>query len=120
MNVFIWIVASVLAALFFLAGLTKATQPKAKLAEKMPWVEDFSDGTVKFIGVVEILGALGLILPAATGIAPILTVLAAIGLAITMLLAAVVHFRRDEKQMIVPNVVLLAMAATVAVGAQAL
>lgn len=86
----------------------------------MPWVEDFSDGTVKFIGVVEILGALGLILPAATGIAPILTVLAAIGLAITMLLAAVVHFRRGEKQKTVPSVVLLALAATVAVGAQAL
>ncbi|WP_208544173.1 DoxX family protein [Nocardioides seonyuensis] len=67
-----------------------------------------------------ILGALGLILPAATGTAPVLAVLAAIGLAITMLLAAVVHFRRGEKQKIVPNVVLLALAATVAVGAQAL
>jgi hypothetical protein len=51
----------------------KSTQPKAKLKARLPWVEDFSPNTVRFIGVVELLGAIGLILPAATGIAPILT-----------------------------------------------
>lgn len=122
MNITLWIVAAVLAVVFFMAGLMKATQPKEKLAANMGWVEDFSAGTVKFIGVVEMLGALGLILPAAFGIAPILTPLAATGLAITMVLAAVVHARRKESQMIVVNVVLLALAAFVAVmrfGSQA-
>lgn len=115
MNITLWIVASVLALMFFLAGLMKATQPKEKLAANMGWVEDFSAGAVRFIGVVEMLGALGLILPAAFGVATILTPLAATGLAITMLLAAVVHARRKEWQMIAVNVVLLALAAFVAV-----
>lgn len=122
MNITLWIIAAVLAVVFFMAGLMKAMQPKEKLAANMGWVEDFSAGTVKFIGVVEMLGALGLILPAAFGIAPILTPLAATGLAITMVLAAVVHARRKESQMIVVNVVLLALAAFVAVmrfGSQA-
>jgi hypothetical protein len=73
MNVFLWIVQAVLAAMFVLAGIMKSTQPKEKLAPKLPWVQDFSAGTVRFIGVAELLGGLGLILPAATGIAPILT-----------------------------------------------
>lgn len=122
MNITLWIIAAVLAVVFFMAGLMKAMQPKEKLAANMGWVEGFSAGTVKFIGVVEMLGALGLILPAAFGIAPILTPLAATGLAITMVLAAVVHARRKESQMIVVNVVLLALAAFVAVmrfGSQA-
>lgn len=115
MNVTLWIVAAVLAALFFMAGLMKATQPKDKLAGNMGWVEDFSTGTVRLIGVLEMLGALGLILPGAFGIAPVLTPLAATGFAVMMVLAAVVHARRKEPQMIVGNVVLLALAAFVAV-----
>ncbi len=115
MNITLWIIAGLLAAAFFMAGLMKLTQRKEKLAANMPWVEDFSAGQVKAIGVVEILGALGLILPAALDIAPILTPLAAAGLAVTMLLAAFVHARRGEKQNIVVNLVLFALAAFVAV-----
>lgn len=115
MNVTLWIVAGILAALFFMAGLMKATSPKRKLAANMPWVEDFSASTVKLIGTLEMLGALGLILPAALDIAVILTPLAATGLAVTMALAAVVHARRKETPMIAVNVVLLALAAFVAV-----
>ncbi|MEV6810925.1 DoxX family protein [Micromonospora sp. NPDC051296] len=114
-NVTLWIIAGILAALFFMAGLMKATQPKEKLTANMPWVDDFSAGTVKLIGIVEILGALGLILPAALHIAPILTPLAATGLAVTMLLAAAVHARRKESQAIVVNVLLFALAAFVAI-----
>ena len=115
MNLALWIITVVLAVAFGTAGLLKATQPKEKLAANMGWVNDFSAGTVKFIGVVEILGALGLILPAAFDIAPILTPLAASGLAVTMLLAIGVHARRKEPQLIVVNVVLLALTAFVAV-----
>lgn len=115
MNVVLWIIASVLAAAFLAAGLMKSTQPKEKLAANLPWVEDFSAGTVKFIGVVEVLAAIGLVLPAALDVAPVLTPLAATGLAVTMALAAVVHARRKEPQAIVVNVVLFALAAFVAV-----
>lgn len=116
MNIALWIVAGVLAAAFLAAGLMKVTKPKAALAESgLAWVEDFSPGQVKAIGVLEVLGALGLILPAALDIAPVLTPLAATGLALTMVGAAVVHLRRGEKQMVPINVVLLALAAFVAV-----
>ncbi|HWU07653.1 MAG TPA: DoxX family protein [Streptomyces sp.] len=117
MNVTLWIIASILAVAFLLAGLMKAGQPKEKLAASgMAWVDDFSSGAVKAIGAVEVLGALGLILPAALNIAPVLVPLAATGLAITMLGAAVVHARRKENQMIGANVVLLILAAIVAWG----
>lgn len=59
-----------LAAMFVMAGVMKSTQPKAKLVGRLPWTADFSQGTVRFIGVVEFAAALGLVLPAATGIAP--------------------------------------------------
>ena len=115
MNIALWIAAGVLAAVFVSAGTLKLTRPKEKLAANLAWVEDFSAGTVKFIGLMEVLGAIGLILPAALHIAPILTPLAATGLAITMVLAAVVHARRKEPQLIVVNAVLFALAAFVAI-----
>jgi hypothetical protein len=115
MNVTLWIAASVLAAAFLAAGLMKATQPKAKLADTMGWVEDFSGGTVRLIGLVEILGAVGLILPAAVGVAPVLTPLAAAGLAVAMVLAAIVHLRRGETAETAPALVLLVLTAVLAI-----
>ena len=116
MNVVLWIIAGLLAAAFAAAGLMKLTQPKAKLAASgMAWTEDFSDAQVKGIGVVEVLGAIGLILPAALGIAAILTPLAAAGLALTMAGAAITHLRRGEKNMIPVNVLLGGLALFVAV-----
>jgi uncharacterized membrane protein YphA (DoxX/SURF4 family) len=116
MNVFLWVLQAVLAAMFAMAGVMKSTQPKDKLAPKLPWAEDFSPGTVRFIGIVEFLGALGLILPAATGIAPVLTPLAATGLAVTMILAAATHARRREPGAIAFNAALLALAVVIAWG----
>ncbi len=117
MHVTLWVIAGLLAAAFFLAGLMKVAQPKEKLAESgMGWTGDFSAGAVKAIGAVEVLGALGLILPAALDTAPVLVPLAATGLALTMAGAAVVHARRKENQMIGANVVLLILAAVVAWG----
>lgn len=116
MSIALWIVQILLAVLFLGAGLTKLTQPKPKLEGMMPWAKDFTLPTVRFIGAVEVLGAVGLVLPAWTGIAPILTPLAATGLAVTMLLAAVTHYRRGEHQVIGVNVVLLLLAAFVAWG----
>jgi hypothetical protein len=85
-------------------------------AERLDWVEDFSEGTIKFIGSVEILAAIGLILPGLTGIAPILVPIAATGLVVTQIGAIIVHVRRSEPQMIIGNVALIALALFVAWG----
>jgi uncharacterized membrane protein YphA (DoxX/SURF4 family) len=114
MNIALWVIQIVLAVLFGAAGLGKITQPREKLIARMEWAEDFTDGQVKAIGAVELLGAIGLVLPAATGILPWLTPLAAAGLAMTMVLAAVVHVRRKEMQLVPVNLVLAALAAFVA------
>jgi uncharacterized membrane protein len=116
-NVALWIVAGLLALAFLAAGLMKLSTPKEKLAERMAWVNDYSAGQVKAIGAVEVLGALGLILPAVTGIAPVLVPLAAAGLAIVMVLAAIMHLRRgDGAAAVVPNIVLFALDVFVAWG----
>ena len=115
MNVVVWVVQALLGLAFLGSGTVKATQPRKKLQAQMPYVEDFTDGQVKAIGVVEILGGLGVILPAWTGIAPILTPIAATGLAIVMVVAALVHVRRKEVQAIPINTVLFALAAFVAI-----
>lgn len=116
MNLFLWIVQAALAAMFAIAGVMKSTQPKEKLEPRLPWTADFSGGTVRLIGSVELAGALGLILPAATAIAPILTPLAATGLGIVMVLAALTHARRREPSAIAFNAVLLIGAAVIAWG----
>jgi uncharacterized membrane protein YphA (DoxX/SURF4 family) len=116
MNVFLWILQVVLALMFAMAGVQKATQPKDKLVTRLPWVADFSQGTVRFIGLAELAGALGLILPAATGIAPVLTPLAAVGLAVIMVLAAITHARRKEPGAIAFNAVLFVVAVVIAWG----
>ncbi|MFI6624659.1 DoxX family protein [Streptomyces sp. NPDC050528] len=116
MNVFLWIVQAVLAAMFAMAGVMKSIQPTDKLAGQLPWTADFSQGTVRFIGIVEFAAALGLILPPATDIAPVLTPLAATGLIVVMVLAAITHARRKEPSAIAFNAVLLILAALVAWG----
>ncbi|WP_068395702.1 DoxX family protein [Kribbia dieselivorans] len=115
MNITLWIIAVVLAAFFLLAGFSKVTKPKEQFVETMPWAENYSPSLIKFIGVAEILGALGLILPAAFKVAVILTPLAATGLAIVMLLAMVVHARRGETQGVVMNIVIFLLLAFVAI-----
>ena len=116
MNVVLWIVAGVLAVAFLATGLAKLTQPKAKLASQMGWVDDFPQPMIKFIGAAEVLAAIGLILPAVFGIATVLVPLAATGLVIVMIGAIITHARRHETRLIIVNVVLLVLAAFVAWG----
>lgn len=116
MNIALWIVQGLLAVIFLMAGFMKVSQSKEKMAERVAWVEDFSLNTIRAIGIAEIFGALGLILPAATGILPWLTPVAAIGLVLTMIGAAITHARRGENSMIGMNVMLLLLAAFVAFG----
>jgi hypothetical protein len=117
MNVALWIVQGVLAAFFGAGGVVKATRDRKRLLDEgLTWVEDFSAGGVKAIAVLEVLAAIGLILPAVTGIAPVLTPLAAVGLGMLMIGAAVVHFRRREIPYIGVTLALAVVALFVAWG----
>lgn len=117
MHIALWIVSSVLAVAFFAVGAMKLTQPRAKLADAgMTYVEDFSDHTIKLIGAIEMLAAIGLILPALMDTATILVPLAATGLALVMIGAITVHARRSEIQSIALNLVLGGLVVFVAWG----
>jgi uncharacterized membrane protein YphA (DoxX/SURF4 family) len=118
MNTALWIVQILLALAFLMAGIMKATQPIDKLQERMTWIESLNPRTlVRGIGIVEVLGALGLILPALTGILLWLTPLAAAGLILTMIGALALHARRhDAVAKVAPSLVLLLLAAFVLYG----
>ncbi|MET8776913.1 DoxX family protein [Nocardia sp. NPDC004654] len=116
MNVFLWILQGVLAALFAAAGVTKTIQPREKLISQLPWVSDVSTPVVRLIGVAELADALGLILPGAFDIATVLTPLAATGLAVIMVPAMGLHARRKEPQAIGFNAILLIVAAVIMWG----
>jgi uncharacterized membrane protein YphA (DoxX/SURF4 family) len=121
MDLTLWIVAGVLALAFIGAGGMKLAQPREKLAASgMGWVEDFNQQSVRLIGVLEVLAAIGLVVPPLVNVAPVLAPLAAVGLVLLMAGAAITHARRKEPQMIVANLVLLVLAAFVAVGRFAL
>src|SRR5438876_10274901 len=116
MNIVLWIVQILLALAFAMAGVMKTTQPIEKLATNMGWVKDFTAQIVRLIGTLELLAAIGLILPAVTGILPWLTPVAAIGLILTMLGAMITHGRRGEYSSIGMNVLLLILALFVVYG----
>ena len=117
MNVVVWIVTGLLAALFLMAGAMKLAKSKAQLVENpsMGWAEDFSPAVLKFIGLAEVAGAAGLVLPGAFDMATWLVPTAAIGLAVVMAGAVITHLRRKEYPTMVVNLVLLALAVFVAI-----
>ncbi len=114
MNVVAWILQIVLAVAFLGSGVMKVVRPKPALVSAgMGYAEDFSDGAIKAIGVLEIVGAVGLILPWVLDVAPVLTPIAAVGLALVMAGAVVVHIRRKEQ--FVPALVLGVLSLVLAV-----
>lgn len=116
MDIALWIVQGFLAVLYLVAGASKVFRTTA-VKEQAAWAGRSSDGYVRFIGIVEILGALGLVLPVLTGILPWLTPVAALGLALVQLLAIVtVSLRDKDYKALAINLVLLAMALFVAYG----
>ena len=116
MNIVLWVVQALLAVLYLMAGGMK-TFNTVKARETMTWTQGRSDSFVRFVGTMELLGAVGLILPLLTDILPWLTVLAAIGLALIQLLAiSTVHLPRKEYNVIPVNIVLLTLAVLVAFG----
>ena len=119
MNLALWIVAGLLAAVYLVSGGGKLIMSKEKMATISPsarWVEDFSAGSVKAIGALEVLAAVGLVLPAVLDIAPVLVPLAALGLVLIMVGAVITRIRRREFKVMVADLVYLALTGFVAWG----
>ncbi|MFF0309139.1 DoxX family protein [Streptosporangium sp. NPDC004379] len=118
MNLALWIVTGVLAAVL-LVSTSKMFVPREKIASvghAGEWVLDFSPGALRGIGVLEILAAAGLILPAVLGVAPVMVPVTAVCVALLFAGAATMRLRRGERATIVPDLVYLAMAVFVAWG----
>lgn len=116
LHIGLWVVQVAIGLAFVMAGSMKTSTAYAELAAKMAWVSAVPEGLVRIIGVSELLGGLGLILPAATRIKPWLTPLAAAALVLVMALALGFHLSRNETSVIPVNVVLGGLAAFVAWG----
>ena len=121
MNISFWILQGFLAVIFLIAGAIKVIKSKDELkalgGDKMNWVDSFSTKSIKLIGTLEVLAAIGLILPQLTGILPWLVPLAAFGLVLTMIGAVMLHQRRgDGPKAIVQALILLVMAAVTTYG----
>ena len=116
MNIALWIVQALLALAFLAAGIPKATQPIDTLAKRMSFVKHFSPTIVRLIGICEILGAIGLIVPPLTHILPWLAIAAAVGLGIIMVGAIVYHISQKEYPPMSATGVLLILAILIIVG----
>ena len=116
LNIALWITQVLLAALFLMAGSTKLFQPINEIAKMLPWAAEMPAGMVRFIGLSELLGGIGLLLPSILRIQPKLSVFAAIGLALVQVLAAGFHISRGETSVIGMNFLFMAMAVFVAWG----
>ena len=116
MNIVLWVVQILLALAFIMAGFMKTFTPVEKLKERMGWVKITPPALVRLVGIIEILGGIGLILPAALKILPVLTPTAAAGLVITMLGAIVVHLRLKEGKQSGAPLILLLLALFIVIG----
>lgn len=116
MNVALWILQVLVALLFLMAGGAKAFRPLDKLTQQWDWIGKVPPRFVRFLGVSELAGAVGLILPATTAILPQLTIAAALGLAVVMGSATAFHVSRREYPSSVRALVILLLTLTIAVG----
>ena len=117
MNLALWIVSGLLATAYLFSGGGKLILTKEKIAtmsSSAGWVEDFSPGSVRAIGALEALGAVGLVLPAVLDIAPGLVPLAALGLVMIMVGAVITRIRRQEFKVMVADLGYLILAGFVA------
>ena len=116
MNTTLWIIASIFGLLSAASGIAKLVRPRQMLIDGgYAWAQDFSDLAVKNIGLLEVIGALGLVLPGLLDTATVLVPLAGTGLAVLMLAATVVHVRRGETKEAAVPMVLALLAAFVAI-----
>jgi uncharacterized membrane protein YphA (DoxX/SURF4 family) len=117
MNLYLWIAQSLLGLVFLGSGIAKSTMSRGRMAATgQSGVASQPLGFIRFIACCEILGALAMVLPVALGMAPFLTPIAALGLAIIMVGAARIHAKLREPKAVAVNIVLLALCAFVAYG----
>ncbi|MEV4758130.1 DoxX family protein [Micromonospora sp. NPDC049559] len=118
MNLALWIAAGLLAVVALVGGVSKTFVPKAKLAATSggEWTGEASAGFVKSLGVLELLAAVGLILPAVVGIAPVLVPVTAVCWVLLMVGAMITHLRHGSPKFMILNLVYLALAAFIAWG----
>lgn len=117
LNVALWVCQILLAVVFGYSGVMKSTKTEKELvAMGQTGVENLPQNLIRFIGISEILGVIGIILPRLTGILPILTPVVAVCFGIIMILASIVHFRRNEKKTALMNWLILLVCAFVAYG----
>lgn len=115
MNTTLWIIQGILAAVFTLSGSVVYLM-RDKLKSKMSWLTEYSPSMILMICLSKILGAIGLVLPLYLGIAPILTPLAAVGIAIIMFLAFVYHLQHKEYKDVPATILFFALSVFVAYG----
>ncbi|QKZ14131.1 DoxX family protein [Spirosoma sp. KUDC1026] len=116
LNLTLWIAQLLTAILLLWAGYVKIAKPITELAAMWPWAGEVSATFVRFTGVIDLLGALGLILPAALRIQPRLTPVAAVGIILLMICATVFHLLRGEGANIGFNIGVIVIAAFIAWG----
>jgi len=116
MHISLWVVQVLLAAMFLMSGFMKASSPVEKLSAMLPWATSVPVALIKFIGLSELFGGLGLILPSLLRIKPTLTIWAGFGLATIMLLAIPFHISRGETPMIGMNAMFMLLSLFVAWG----
>lgn len=118
MNLVLWITTGLLAAVALTGGITKSFLPKEKLAAARggEWTADVSTGFVRTLGVVELLAAVGLVLPAVVGVAPVMVPVTAVCWVLLMIGAMVTHARLGQFTLVLLNVAYLALAAFIAWG----
>ncbi|AEF35603.1 conserved hypothetical protein [Mycolicibacter sinensis] len=119
MNTTLWIIAGVAAAGYAIGGAILLLMPKDKyrsLGTNQHWVDDFTTGHLKAIGTIKLIAALGLVLPAVLGVAPLLVPIAACGLMLFMAGAATTRFRRSEWGLMAGDAMFLAVFAFLAWG----
>ncbi|XAH21716.1 DoxX family protein [Xylophilus sp. GW821-FHT01B05] len=112
----LWGAQFVLAGLFLFSAFMKLATPFPELARMMPWTGELPQTFVRFIGLVDLAGGLGILLPSLTRVLPRLTVLAALGCTVLQVFAIVFHVSRGEAPMIVLNIPMLALALFVLWG----
>ena len=115
MTIALWITAALLAVAYLATGLMKVLRSRQQLEPQLRWVKDAASWQVKTIGVLEVLGAAGVLLPLVTGIAPVLTAIAAFCLALIQVFAIPVHLRIHDRRAVPLNAFLLLLALAVAV-----
>jgi putative oxidoreductase len=116
MNVILWIVQILLSPFSLAAGWNHGLRPISDTIQSSPWAADLPMGLVRFIDVAELAAGVGFMLPAATRIVPILTPMAAVGLALIMGLAIPFHISRGKANAIAMHVVVVSLALFVAWG----